>query len=201
MVEDRVTKEALTEAALGLMSKTGRPLERIKSRGRAVIFRMPNGKTVRLRTSNDHLLLVGADAEDPRTARLNVEGTDYVLIVMPERQRTPGRVICYLVPAEVVADAVRSSQSDWLATKPNTKGNNRTWTLWFSGPAHANNFAEKWSEYRLLGDAFAGLTPIPPASHLASPQLKLGDVIASARLQIAEAAGVPADRVRITIDV
>jgi hypothetical protein len=146
-----------------------------------------------------------ANADDPDTARLNVEGTNFILIVMPERQRTPGPVMAYLVPAEIVADAARSTHKEWLATKPNTKGDNRTWNLWFSNdaPSKTNNFAEKWRQYRLSGTASARLAAAAPAStpSASSPPKKLGDVIASAKLEIAEAAGVSTDRVKITIDV
>jgi hypothetical protein len=201
MVDDRVPNDALAEAGLELMKQCGKPLERVKSNGRAMIYRMSDGASVRLRTCNDHLLVVLAAADDPDTARVNVEGTDYLLVVMPERQRTPGPVMGYLIPAAIVADAARSTHKDWLATKPNTKGDNRTWNLWFnkSGPSKANNFAEKWQQYRLSGSASAGsATPTAP---LSSQPLKLGDVIASAKLQIAESAGVSADRVKIIIDV
>jgi hypothetical protein len=204
MVEDRVPNEALAQAGLDLMRQAGRPLERIKSNGRAMIYQMTDGSTVRMRTCNDHLLVVLADKDDPDTARLNVEGTDHVLIVMPLRPRSPGAVAGYLVPAQVVADTARSSHRDWLATNPNTKGDNRTWNLWFDGhgPSKANNFAEKWRQYRLGGTASAGLEVTALASTpSASAPKKLGEVIASAKLQIAEAAGVSVERVKITIDV
>jgi hypothetical protein len=203
MSEDRVPNEALGQAGLHLMKQAGKPLERIKSNGRAMMYQMPDGATVRLRTCNDHLLVVLADADDPDTARLNVEGTDYLLIVMPERQRTPGPVVGYLVPAAIVANAARSTHKEWLATRPNTKGDNRTWNLWFNkdGPSKANNFAEKWSQYRLSGSASAGLAVAAGSLSSTSPPMKLGDVIALAKIQIAEAAGVSADRVKITIDV
>jgi hypothetical protein len=203
MLEDRVPNEALVEAGLDLMKQSGKPLERIKSNGRAMIYRMPDGATVRLRTCNDHLLVVLADADDP-DAHVNVEGTDYVLMVMPERERTPGPVIGYLIPAAIVASAARSTHKDWLATRPNTKGDNRTWNLWFNkaGPSKSNNFAEKWSEYRLGGSAVAGMATTAAGSVAsAPPPMKLGDVIALAKIQIAEAAGVSADHVKITIDV
>jgi hypothetical protein len=200
MAEDRVPNEALVHAGLELMKQCGMPLERVKSSGRSMIYQMGDGARVRVRTCNDHLLLVLADAADPETAHLNVEGTDHVLIVMPERQRTPGPVVGYLVSASTVAAAARSAHKDWLATQPNTGGDNRTWTLWFNkdGPSKSNNFAEKWQQYRLRGSASAGSSVLP----LGSPSsAKLGDVIALARIQIAEAAGVPADRVKITIDM
>jgi hypothetical protein len=201
MSEDRVPNEALAQAGLQLMKQCGKPLERIKSNGRAMIYRASDGSTVRMRTCNDHLLVILADSADPDRARVNVEGTDYLLIVMPERQRTPGPVVAYLIPAGVVTSAAKSAHKDWLASNPNTKGDNRTWALWFNdyGPPNSSNFAEKWLQYRLYGSASAG--PPTPAASPASRPMKLGDVIASAKLQIAEAAGVSAEQVKITIDV
>jgi hypothetical protein len=201
MGEDRVPNEALVRAGLELMKQCGKPLERIKSNGRAMIYRMGDGATVRMRTCNDHLLVVLADADDPDTAGVNVEGTDFVLMVMPERQRTPGPIVGYLIPTAIVADAARSTHKAWLATNPNTKGENRTWNLWFNkyGPSIASNFFEKWQQYRLAGSALAGLAI--EASPSSSSLPRLGDVIARAKAQIAEAAGVPADCVKITIDI
>jgi len=45
---------------------------------------------------------------------------------------------------------------EWLGTDPNTKGENKTWNLWFSpdGPAKANNFETHWAKYLLKGDAY-----------------------------------------------
>jgi hypothetical protein len=201
MTGNKVSNEALVRAGIELMKQSGKPLERIKSNGRAMIYRMMDSTTVRMRTCNDHLLVVLADGDDPDIAGVNVEGTDYVLQVMPERQRTPGPVVGYLVPAAVVANTARSTHKDWLATNPNTKGGNRTWNLWFNkyGPSIANNFFEKWRQYRLDGSASAGFAIEAPSPSASRP--KLADVIALAKVQIAEAAGISAGCVKITIDI
>jgi hypothetical protein len=74
---------------------------------------------------------------------------------MLETPRTPGRVIAYLVPTKVAVAAARSTHQAWLDTSPITKGDNRTWNLWFdeNGPAKANDFAKKWAQFRLPGEA------------------------------------------------
>jgi hypothetical protein len=147
---------------------------------------MPAGETVRVRSCNDHILIAIADHEDPDKARLNVEGTDYVLIVMPDRPRTPGPVVGYL--------------RHWLAAGPNTKVDNRTWTLWFNtnSLSESSGFREKWAAYRLGGTGSAGVAPTPLTAE--PPVKKLGEVIVLAKREIAEAAGVPMDRVKISID-
>jgi hypothetical protein len=192
----RIPNGSLVKAGLELMHQAGKPLERIQAKGRAMIYRAPGGETVRVRTCNDHVLIVVADQHDPNKARLNVEGTDYVLLVMPERPRSPGPIIAYLVPTEVVCEAARSGQRHWLATNPNTQGDNRTWALWFdTSTSEGRGFHEKWKSYRLGGAASARLTP-----SAGSPAKKLGEVIALAKQDIAEAAGVPIERVKISID-
>ena len=197
----RIPNSALVGAGLDLMRLAGKPLDRMQAKGRAMIYRTGAGETVRVRTCNDHVLIVLADRADPDKARLNIEGTDYVLIVMPERPRTPGPVVGYLVPTDVASEAVRSSQRHWLATSPNTKGDNRTWALWFNADSlpEASGFREKWATYRLHGTASAGLPPTSPLM-AERPVKKLGEVIALAKQEIAEAAGVPVDRVKISID-
>src|SRR5262245_66682191 len=81
-----VPNEALVKAGLELMQQAGKPMERLRAKGRAMIYRTPGGETVRVRSCNDHVLIAVADQPDPDKARLNVEGTDYVLIAMPERR-------------------------------------------------------------------------------------------------------------------
>lgn len=200
---DRIPNEQLVAAGLKLMEENGKPLTRIPTKGRAMIYRTENGETVRIRTCNDHLLVILAD-RDEADARLNVEGTDHVLIVMPETQRTHGPIAAYLVPASIVVDAARTTHRNWLATNPNTKGDNRTWNLWFdeSGPAKANGYAEKWAKYRLPGNVSTIPKPeLPNPPAMSANGLKLGDVIAIAKRQIAEVAGVSPDAVRISIDL
>ena len=96
-----------------------------------MIYMMPNRETVRIRTCNDHVLITVADRPE-EDANLNIEGTDHLLIVMPEAERTSGNIIAYLVPTEIVADAVRESHRKWLDSNPRTMGENTTWNLWFN---------------------------------------------------------------------
>lgn len=111
-------------------------------------------------------------------------------------------MITYLVPTEVAVEAARSTHRQWLATRPDTNGKNRTWNLWFgdSGPAKANGFAAKWAKYRLEAAVAVSAASAPEASlsHTAS---LLKNAIAAAKQSIAEAAGVPLEAVRISIDL
>ena len=148
----RVDNAELLEAGLELMRRNGKPLAKLASRGRAMLYRLPDGQTVRARTCNDHILIAVADSPT-EGAKLNIEGTDWLLIVMPVVERMPGSVIGYLVPTAEAVDAVRRTHSEWLASNPNTRGKNTTWNLWFSpdGPEKARGFADKWAKYRLEG--------------------------------------------------
>ena len=71
--------------------------------------------------SNDHILIVVAD-KPAVGARLNIEGTDWLLIVMPEAERKAGNVVAYLVPTNEAVEAVRKGHLAWLSSNPNTKG-------------------------------------------------------------------------------
>ena len=153
---DRVDTASLRSAGLKLMRENGKLLER--KAGRAEVYTMPNGDCVRVRTSNDRNLV--ARAKRPAMdAPLDIEGTDWLLIVMPEIKRTAGRITAYLVPAEEAAETVRRCHEVWLRSIPDTKGENTTPTIWFdSSPSSATEsggYAEKWARYRLEGSAFA----------------------------------------------
>lgn len=184
------------------MEQNGQPLLRAETKGRAKLFHTADGKTVRARTCNDHVLVVAADSPGPE-AKLNIEGTDSILIVMPEIPRTPGPVMAFFVPSAVVVEAVRSSHRDWLASNPATNGENRTWAIWFDddGPVRSRGFAQKWDEYRLQGSANAQVSPGSRSDTLKDGNGSLGDVIAEAKQRIAAAAGVPASAVKITLDL
>jgi hypothetical protein len=196
---NKVSNQVLLAAGLAAMHAAGKPMQKILTNSRAMKFRLSNGETVRIRTCNDHVLVVLADSAEA-SAALNIEGTDHLLIVMPEVPRMEGAVIAYLVPTTVAVKAVRQAHSDWLDSKPSTKGNNRTWTIWFNGgPAAHSDFAQKWAQYRLptkvstlaIGDSDGDLP-----THGIRP---LGRVIAEARKAIAEAAGVAIEAVKISV--
>jgi len=167
-----------------------------------MLYRAADGKTVRVRTCNDHVLVVVADSPDPE-AKLNIEGTDSILIVMPETPRTPGPVMAYFIPTALVVEEVRSTHRDWLASNPSTKGENRTWAIWFDddGPAKASGYAKKWAPFRLDGSATTrtslnGREELPTGS-----TATLGEVIADAKRRIAAVAGVPETAVKVTVDI
>jgi hypothetical protein len=201
--EHKVPNAELLQAGLALAEQAGRPLKRIQSKGRAMLYEAPDRTTVRVRTCNDHVLVVLAESPAPEAA-LNIEGTDHLLIVMPENPRSRGAIVAYLVPTEVAVQAARASHKEWLASNPNTAGKNRTWTLWFDdiGPSKANAFAEKWATYRLRGSIDLNEPDrAKTASRVNGSSNSLGQVIAAAKRQIASAAGVPESAVRITIDL
>jgi hypothetical protein len=196
---DRIPNEKLLAAGLELMRQNGKPLKRVSGNGRSMIYQLPDGESVRFRTCNDHLLIVLAEspAED---ARLNIEGTDWLVIVMPEKERTPGRAMAYLLPTEVAVKAARESHKAWLETSPNTRGENVTWNLWFScekAEKPHNHFHDKWQKYLLSGvvstDHETGAGESSSASNVKNE-------VEMARQRISRAAGVPPEAVKITIE-
>jgi hypothetical protein len=194
---ERVESVKLVEAGLAAMKLLGKPLSRLPSKGRAMIYGLPDGQTVRIRTCNDHLLIVVGDTA-ALDAKLNIEGTDWLLLVMPEIERTPGNAISYLLPTGEVEAEARRTHEAWLAGNPNTKGDNRTWNLWFkkAAPAGANDYATKWAKYRLnIPTAPEPLSPVESGG-----RGNIRTEVENARRRIAQAAGVPVDAVTITIN-
>jgi hypothetical protein len=180
------------------MAAQGRPLTRGEIKGRAMLFSDPDGKTVRVRTCNDHVLVAVASGTEAGS-NLNIEGTDFLLIVMPSVPRTPGPVLAYLVPTDVAVEAVRETHGEWLKSGPATKGNNKTWNIWFDddGPEKANGFAKKWARYLLADSNEVGLV----RENKTEGVKRLGDVIAEAKQKIAAAAGVAESAVKISLDL
>ena len=205
MKPDRVDNEVLRDAGLELMRANGNPLRKRPSPGRAMLYEMPNGQSVRVRTCNDHVLVVVAD-KPTIDARLNIQGTDWLLIVMPEIERAEGKVVAYLVPTEEAEQAVRKSHEEWLSSNPNTMGHNTTWNLRFgrtpSGMTSRKGkqrYAEKWAKYRLKGDV--STEDIADAhTHRAEHPEDILTEIENARRRIARAASVPVDAVKISIE-
>lgn len=195
-MNNKVMKDDMVRAALDLMRQAGKPLERAPSKGTAMVYRTPRGETVRLRTCNDHILLVVGDssAED---ARLNIEGTDLLLVAMPAMPRTDGPIVAYLIPTEEAVAEARRTHSAWLASDPNTRGDNRTWNLWFDDEnPKAGGYAKKWERHKLTGSASTAPPPSPPVGDGVKPRQVMDDC----RAKIADAFGVRPDAVKISID-
>lgn len=196
----KVENGILLRTGLEIMEQSGNPLEKLPSNGRSMKYKMPTGETVRARTCNDHILVVVA-ASPETDSRLNIEGTDWLLIVMPEEERTPGPVAAFLVPTKVAIAEVRRNHEKWLATNPQTRGNNTTRNLWFaaSGPKKANNYFQKWAKFRLEGQ----VSTLDFAGSANEDQAHGGNIkaaVEAARERLANLAGVPPQAVKISID-
>jgi hypothetical protein len=197
----KIDKEVLLNAGLELMRRTGQLLSPRPSRGPSKVYELPDGRTVRARTSNDHVLIVLAE-QASLDAKLNIEGTDLLLVVMPEIERMPGNVIGYLIPTTEAVAAVRQTHREWLARKPNTESDNRTWALYFrpNGFTGAKDFSAVWSKYRLKGDGPTDVVEVDPVRTGPTVPGNIKAEVEAARQRIARVAGVAASAVRITID-
>lgn len=197
----RIDNELLLKAGLQLMRQAGKNLEKLPSQGRSMLYELENGASVRVRTCNDHVLIAVAD-KPTKNAKLNIEGTDWLLIVMPVEPRTHGDVRAYLVPTKEAVEAVREAHHSWLATNPNTKGDNTTWNLWFGarGKRQSNNFAEKWADYLLPGTVSTDELVEGSSPPISSAAVDVKSVVRAAQLRIAEAAGVAPESVKISVD-
>ena len=195
-VVDKVESRTLVEAGLAAMQRAGRSMSRLPSRGRSMIYGLQNGETVRVRTCNDHVLIVVADSPSP-DASLNIEGTDWLLVAMPERERTRGNITAYLIPTKEAAAEARRSHRSWLARNPKTAGDNRTWTLWFRPDGDGTDYSAAWAKYRLAAcDSVVASSVTTDSSRPSSINVE----VENARRKIAEVAGVPIQAVKITIN-
>jgi hypothetical protein len=197
----KIDKAVLLNAGLDLMRHNGQPLSPMPSKGPSKLYTLPNGETVRARTCNDHVLIVLAE-QASLDAKLNIEGTNWLLVVMPEIERTPGKVIGYLIPAAEAVAAARQTHGEWLARNPNTRGDNTTWALYFrpDSSKKAKDFSAVWSKYRLKGDGTTDVTDGDPVRRGATEPGNIKAEVEAARQRIARAAGVALSAVRITID-
>lgn len=207
----KIDSADLMQVAMRLMSANGKPLEKLPSRGREQVFGLPDGETVRVRTCNDRRLIVNAD-EPHVDAKLSIEGTNWLLVVIPEVARTPGPVSAYLVPAGVAVLEVRRSHGAWLESHPRTNGQNKAWKIEFDGKdAPWESFASKWAQYRLPGSVdtqelaaasptAAVLTSAMPVAPDSQEPTALRMEIDTARHRIAQIAGVSVEAVRVSID-
>ena len=193
---EKVPNQILLDTAIQLMAATGKPLKKIATGTRAMKYELEDGRTVRVRTCNDHVLVVLA-SNTAQDAHLNIEGTDFLLVVMPEAPRKEGPVIAYFLPTTVATNDVRSAHMEWLKSGPATRGNNLTWNIWFDdGPPGCSGFAARWVNHQLPKTAAITSTRNTVSEKKSG---SLGGVIAKARSEIAAAAGVPLEAVKITV--
>jgi hypothetical protein len=192
----KVDNEVLLAAALDLLRQNNKPLSRLPSKGRSLLFAMSSGQTVRARTSNTPDLVVTAD-RPTLDAKLGIEGTDWLLFVMAEKQGKQAAV--YLIPTDVAVKGLLESHGKWLDLDPNTKGSNKTWVIpfhpdWFQG---ADDFSVVWSKYR---EGTVDLVDSPIRT--GSTELgKMKAVVDAHRQWIAQSLGVQASNIKITIDL
>ena len=211
-MSEKIKNINLVNAGLELMAQNDMPLvEKVAHTRKAMIYKMGDGTTVRLRTSNDHILPVvtkDVTTVDPE-APINIEGTDWLLIIMPEIERTHGNILAYLVPTDVAVTAAKGGYRAWLdsANIHEAKGN-RSRNLWFGDPSSRPSYdgrcdyAEEWKEYLLPGhfETTPDIEVSNPDTLPFNPDQSLQDIIQEAQQNIATVAGVRTDNVKISID-
>ena len=144
----KLKSEILRSAALEIATAAGRELKRIPVR--QLLYETPSGETVRLRTNNDRCLMTATSSVDRDRAKLDIDGTDFVLFGVPVEKRGTDLVEAYLVPTQVAVTAIKDSHKAWLEAGGSTKGANRTWAIWLDKSVPTSDmYAEKWHAYRL----------------------------------------------------
>lgn len=184
---------SMRQAFLNLMGQTGRPLERVvadqPTRGPAKeVYRVPDGKTVRLRTNNMPALMVKVD-DGTVDVPLPFENEDFVGIAFPAEQQDT--VVGYLVPTAVATKAIRAMHRKWLADETRSR-DNKTRVVRFDGNTDLpwRGYAQRWAQYR-IGEIEIGKQPVASALDLE---------IAASRKRIAALTGRPENAIKISIE-
>ena len=184
---------SMRQAFLNLMGQTGRPLERVvadqPTRGPAKeVYRVPDGKTVRLRTNNMPALMVKVD-DGTVDVPLPFENEDFVGIAFPAEQQDT--VVGYLVPTAVATKAIRAMHRKWLADETRSR-DNKTRVVRFDGNTDLpwRGYAQRWAQYR-IGEIEIGKQPVSSALDLE---------IAASRKRIAALTGRPENAIKISIE-
>lgn len=183
----------LRRAFLEMLRQVDRPAEHIGDTEE--IYKLPDGKTFRLRTNNMPALMAKV-ANGTTEARLPFESEDFVGVAFPAIGK-PDTIVCYLVPSIVAAKAIRAAHKKWLGEKKTHSRDNTHRHVRFDGrPDHpTRGYAEVWQKY-LIGEI--GLDVLPPeAMEINSNELTRE--IMFAKKHLAEVAGVPVNAVSITI--
>jgi len=150
MAGNKLTTESLRHAGLLLAELAGHSLHHVGGGTKKQIYKDKEGHDVRLRTTNDRVLTVRGSDPDPSEADLDIDGCDFVLIVMPTEKRQQGLIEAYWVPTPVAANTLRSAHNAWLDSQPRTSRENRTFSVWFdTGVADSGMLRDKWRQYRI----------------------------------------------------
>jgi hypothetical protein len=183
------------------MARAGTPLERLQGvtghRGPLrEIYRLPDGRTLRLRTNRSRVLMTGAVGENRYhiDAPMNLEGQDFVGIAMPAQR--PGWVDCYQIPTDVAISALHTAHATWVQAHPNTPEQSAVRVVSFDGDPQrpGEGFAVKWAQY-LIASVPAEATEQPAAQ----PSLNGSEAIIEAKRIVAAAYRVPESAVTITV--
>jgi hypothetical protein len=146
----KLSTETLRHVGLALSEAQGIKL-RHAGKNQADQLYSAEGKTYRLRTTNDRCLTVGASSPDPNNAMLDFEGCDFLIITMPVVRRSLDAVEAFIIPAGLVKETLCHCHGNWLKREDKyTAGNNQTYSIWFDDRGwEASNFGVKWREYRI----------------------------------------------------
>ena len=190
-----VPTATLRQAFLEMLRRNDRPAERIGETEET--YKLPDGKTFRLRTNNMPALLSKV-ANGTVEARLPFESEDYVGVAYTAAAiGHPSIIVCYLVPSDVAAKAMRANHREWLKDKSHSR-NNESRLIRFDGDPRQSGrgFQEHWYRY-LIGETTPDVLPHDGDANIDST--KLSRKIETCKQELAALAGVLPSAVSISI--
>ncbi len=178
----------IREAAFRIMEIAGNPAKRF-NKGQQILIEMADGTKANLKTAGKGGLMVKARStnNDAEIIGFNA-GVSHILAAVC----LPGEdyVTAYLIPQDVVEEAYRRNNREWSERKPGRASD--TWVLRFNetkGNYYGDNMAEEWKQYRIGSTSLEEIDNTPKA------------VLERARGEIADAYGVEAEQVKISVDL
>lgn len=198
--EDEMAKqtEMTRDAALSILESQGMRWQRV-GRGQRFVAHIATGRdTVRalVKVASLGSAIMTTDSDDPDKAKLSGFGPDVDHVLFAVRDPSTSEVAAYLVPKDEAERAYRETHRAWRKRHPKSPPNT-TWVLWFTEgrDPDCNRFHQKWAQYRVgsrpsAGDASEGV-----------PQRLTAPALAEEKARLAARLGVPANRIRIVIEL
>jgi hypothetical protein len=181
--------DTMRDTFIGRMAAAGKPLERVEGlHGKTQLYRMPDGKTVLIRTNKKHRAMI-AKADGPRVEdEINIEKFSPDFVGPTVFSADQNDFDCYLIPTAEACDAMRANHVPHVAKHPDTTSDVRI--INFNEP----EIEQRFGRYR-IEPRTAQMRPTVTSRNARS----LDQVVAEARRMVAQAAARPESAITISI--
>jgi hypothetical protein len=199
----KITGKELTErtrqAALSILEFEGWSWSRVGKGQRFVVEMHKGEQTVRalMKVASIGSAITTTDNDDADKAKLIGFGPDVDHVLFAVGNPQTAETEAYLVPIGMAERAYRDTHRAWRARHPGGKPNT-AWVLWFTdgGDQDCNRFHRKWAQFRIGSSRPSTGDPVETPLKRPTPP-----ALAEEKARLAARFGVPADRIRIVIEL